>query len=212
MIGSNYIYAYLDPTVKKLYHYGDFAFDYEPFYVGKGQGNRIFDHLKVAKGIKKTPKGDNRHKTSRIKKILEKGLEPIMVVIFKNLSEDSSFVIEEALIDTIGRRDLGTGTLVNLTIGGDGLRSPSAETRLKISNSLKGKQAWNKGMTGVYSDETRAKISATLTGRKSIPLTDYQKECISKAHKGKFVSEETRKKLSESHKGQIAWNKGLKKK
>ena len=41
-------------------------------------------------------------------------------------------------------------------------------------------------------------------------MTEYQKLCISKRHKGKNVSEKTRQKLSNSHLGQIPWNKGKK--
>lgn len=94
------------------------------------------------------------------------------------------------------------------------------EMRNKMSKSLKGKKAWNKGLkmseeyciknkeahlghlpwnTGLnksgfsgkhHSEETKAKVSSKL--------------------KGRVVSEETRKKLSESHKGHAAWNKGIK--
>lgn len=209
-VRNHYVYAYLDPTIKKLYHYGDFGFAYEPFYVGKGIGNRMYDHLKVAKGIKKQPPTDNIHKINRIRSILKNGVDPIIVVVFKCLREDTALMAEEALIDTIGRRGIGDGPLVNKTIGGGGLRNPTPESREKMSKSHRGRDPWNKGKTGIYSDETRKKISASLTGRKSIPLTQYQKDCISMVHKNKIVSEETKKKLSDSHKGQIAWNKGLK--
>jgi len=76
----------------------------------------------------------------------------------------------------------------------------SAETRAKLSESHKGRTAWNKGKTGqipwnkgktgIYSAETRAKLSASKTGKK--------------------LSAETRAKMSASRKGRIAWNKGKK--
>jgi hypothetical protein len=43
-----------------------------------------------------------------------------------------------------------------------------------------------------------------------IPMSIKHKEKISNAHKGKKVSEETKLKISESCKGRIVWNKGIK--
>ena len=55
----------------------------------------------------------------------------------------------------------------------------SDETREKLSKSLKGKPAWNKG----------------------IPCKEEQKEAVSKANKGKVHSEEARKNMSLGQKG-----------
>ena len=48
---------------------------------------------------------------------------------------------------------------------------------------------------------------APMSGRR---LSDDHKKKISESHKGIKPSNETKKKLSESHKGQIPWNKGQK--
>jgi hypothetical protein len=64
------------------------------------------------------------------------------------------------------------------------------------------------GLDGSYmTEEIKAKISATMTG---VPKSETARANIRKAQVGKKVSDEARKKMSESSKGQVAWNKGLK--
>ena len=67
-------------------------------------------------------------------------------------------------------------------------RPCSAETKKKISESCKGRTAWNKGKTGIYSEEALAGMSENHKGK-------------SAWNKGKKLSPEHRKHLSESHKG-----------
>lgn len=76
----------------------------------------------------------------------------------------------------------------NLTYGGDGFGVFTDETLKKISESLKGKETWNKGKH--HSDETIQKIRQSL--------------------KGKPFTEERKQKISQSLKGKIPWNKGKK--
>ena len=95
----------------------------------------------------------------------------------------------------------------------------SEEHKIKISESMKGKPAWNRGKH--VSDETRKKISEGNKGKQvgeKHPLygkhhSDEAKERMSAAHKGKKLSEETKNKmgaakkgkhLSEEHKNKVA--------
>lgn len=118
----------------------------------------------------------------------------------------------------------------NLTFGGDG-GIPTEEARRK----MQGRTPWNKGKKGCYhaSDETKRKMSESLTGEKngffgkrhneetrrkiSESLTgksigmlgkhhsEETKQKLSVALKGKPLNEETKRKMSESRK--LYWQK-----
>ena len=63
-----------------------------------------------------------------------------MSIVADNLQWEEACRLEILLIKKYGRKDLHTGTLVNLTDGGDGHKGMSQSTKDKISNSLKGKR------------------------------------------------------------------------
>ena len=72
-------------------------------------------------------------------------------------------------------------------------KTHTEEARKKISESHKGKPAWNKGKT--MSEEFSRKMSEVKKGQ--VPW-----------NKGKTMSEEFSRKMSETCKGRIPWNKG----
>lgn len=111
--------------------------------------------------------------------------------IAKNLSEEAAFVLERELIKKLGRSDLGLGPLVNQTDGGEGTINISEETRKKL----------------IPTQEIIDKRRETRKGYRHSKKTRYK---IGLAHKGKHVSEETKKRLSESHLGQRGFWKGKK--
>lgn len=107
----------------------------------------------------------------------------------------------------------------NLTYGGDGclgivpwnkdkkglqqawnkgkkLKPTSEDTKKKLSESLKGKEPWNKGKH--LSEEYKKKLSES---HKGIIFTEEHKQKLSIALKGKPKSEEHRRKISECQKG-----------
>lgn len=80
-------------------------------------------------------------------------------IVFDNLTWEDACKIEAELIAKYGRIDLGTGTLVNLTDGGEGTlnRKATEETKQKISKARTGNIT--------HSDETKKKIGIKSKGR-----------------------------------------------
>lgn len=107
-----------------------------PFYVGYGKGNRMMAHLKEAKRSLAPTVGD--HKLNSIRQLLRDGKLPIIKKISECLSKEQACNLEIDLISKIGRADLGFGPLTNKTNGGDGNRCWDDESKLKVSNRLKG--------------------------------------------------------------------------
>jgi len=68
----------------------------------------------------------------------------------------------------------------------------SEEARKHISESQKGRVAWNKGKHGIYSEETLARIRTA----NSRPMLDECKLKISKALTGRKLSDNTKSKIS----------------
>jgi regulator of RNase E activity RraB len=112
-----YIYVYLDTRKKGSYSYGDFHFEYEPFYVGKGIGDRYLSHLRIANGSRK---GGNNLIISKIRSILNDGSEPTIIKIIEGLTKENYDIYEISTIKLIGKSCDGLGPLLNTTDGGDG--------------------------------------------------------------------------------------------
>jgi hypothetical protein len=150
------------------YTYAYLREDGSPYYIGKGKNNRAYNyHGKFVKVPSK-------------EKIL---------ILKNNLTEEAAFKHEIYMIAVFGRKDLGTGILINRTSGGDqppsskGLKR-SEETRKKLSKASLGKpkkyNVWNKGKC--WSSEIKDKISKSKKGK----IVD------------KIYTEERSKKISDS--------------
>ena len=164
----------MDPRKFGKYCYNglDICFLYEPFYIGKGCGDRHTDHTReVINEYKPT----NKIRYGKISHIIKDGLSPIVFILEENLSLEDSYLKEVKYISIIGRIDLKSGTLSNLTNGGDGGKGMSPITKDYFSKlfSGSGNPMFGKSRYGIenpffnknHSLETKSKISAKNFGR-----------------------------------------------
>lgn len=119
---------------------------HKPFYVGKGNANRMMHHFYQRR----------RCKNPSLKRVLLEidslGLKPIYEKILYNVNESVALLKEIETISLLGRLDLGTGPLCNLTGGGE-----------------QGSSSW--------SPQTRERKSlAELAKQKGRPVTQYQND------------------------------------
>jgi hypothetical protein len=152
------------------------------FYIGKGMGNRD-RNIRGSRSI---------HHLNIVQKVqCTLGYKGIKVVRLKdNLTEEESFVWEKHFISFYGRQDLGVGSLINLTDGGDGISGfvPSQETRLLQSERAKQRLA---------KPEERHILSERARKRLADP---EQRRRLSESAKRAFSKPETRKRMSDSAK------------
>lgn len=129
-----------------------------------------------------------------------------VIIIHENLSWDEACQLEIKYIAQVGRLDLGLGTLVNMTSGGEGQYgrkwTDKQRANIKLAITLNPQVAWNKGITGLYkhTEESKQKISKASTGRRHTTGTKLK---IIMGNKGKKRSEETCNKISKINKGKV---------
>lgn len=214
MLNHTYVYIYLNPLKPGVYKYGEYLFEYEPFYVGKGIKQRFLSHV-----CESDEKCINKLKHNVINKIKKNNfdLKDYIFKLHEEITDSVACEKEIELIKLIGRRDKKLGPLTNLTDGGEGAsgRFLSEEAKQKISSARKKakmsdetKQKIRDANLGKkHSDITKQKISETNKGR---VISDEHRSQVSNALKGKKKSDEHRQHISESGKGRIPWNKGKK--
>jgi NUMOD3 motif len=155
-----YTYVYIDPSR-----------DNEPIYIGKGFASRMHIHMK---------RTDRHPLTRRLQKMARNNIEPIIGCLCKDIDEELALLCEEEAIDLYGRKDLGKGTLLNLTDGGEGASGlvMSEEAKRKLSEHFSGKtrpEEHRAKMRKPKSEEHRRKVRAANIGKKQSPETIEKK-------------------------------------
>ena len=151
-----YTYIYRDPRPTKMR---------QPVYVGKGQGRRAWQHWEK-----------HRYHNTAFNNFLtllrREALEPIIEIVQDGLEEAEAFFEEIRLIALYGRRDLKTGSLFNLTDGGEGfagaLRTDSWRANISAAHSTPAARtaqkdrATSRWADAEYRDKTVAAIRIAL--------------------------------------------------
>ena len=188
-----YVYVFLDPRKIGQYNYGEFIFENEPFYAGKGKNGRI-NWWKQCKDENCRKDLRDTLKILRLKEIIKDSLEPIVIKLYDKLSEENAFELETYVISII-KRTCDGGPLLNFLEGGNGGESITRRInkehvrRLYLGRKKKG-----------FSKMPETTKQALINSRKNWKPTDEQRRHYSEANRkkqlGKKPSLETKLKQS----------------
>lgn len=114
-----YVYVYLEP-------------DGTPYYIGKGYDDRDTEHIGACR--RKETRNECPDFYIKLREMLDAGIvDPPRRRLVINLSLPTARILEKFFIDALGRIDLGTGPLTNLTDG----RKPGPKVKQRISRALR---------------------------------------------------------------------------
>jgi hypothetical protein len=182
-LNNFYTYIWRDPK------------DHTIRYVGKGTGRRVWQHLLSPK-YQVGAMLNKRHSA---------GYVCLPQIIWAN-SEAEALELEVFLISEIGRLDLGTGSLFNLTDGGDGTSghkwSPESHARRAKAISIGKKGKPNGPMSASHRAAIGRSVKGKTVGRK---LSAERRQQISDQQRGRKPSPELVAKRAEGIR--IWWQK-----
>lgn len=144
-----YVYFIMDPRSS------------QPFYVGKGNGNRMMYHEAAARG---NYCDGNKPHHDKIREILQEGLSPVYLKVVDDVDETTALNREREFIELYGRECVGTGILLNISAGGN------------ASGGRRDKPVRQYDLEGNFmQDFVNAKIAAQETGANQSYITQVCK-------------------------------------
>lgn len=154
MKNKYYVYVYLDQRNPGIWRFEDKIFEYKPFYIGKGTGDR--DNVHVRPHMLRV----NSFKSNMIKGIISETNEiPIHYRVYENITQDEAIDLEKKMIASFGRRDNKTGILTNCTDGGEGANNFSEQLK-KTMGSTHAKIVYQYNLSGELIKKWDSVISA----------------------------------------------------
>jgi len=187
-----YVYVYYDPRPLKLN---------QPVYVGKGTGDRDISHW--SRG------SHNKLFQDFISHLKKRGLIASFQRMLETESEEDAFAKEIELIALYGRRNIKTGTLFNLTDGGEGASGMVKTAAQRAIDGKFTKEHWKKPeyRTKVVAAQTAAQNTPkalAIKSKNSTKLWQQQHEVMAAGIKAARSTEESKAKTSAQAKAQWA--------
>jgi len=192
-----YCYILLNPLKPWRFIYKNpdgkpYKFNYEPFYVGKGQGKRALTHLMESY----LREDENTLKVNIIRKIMRLSKNKRYTVSYnKGLTEQEAFDYEIKMIKIIGRRNINTGSLSNMKEGG-GSVGTVYKSRVGYKHSEETKKKMSDSRNNISKDKMK-EINDKINYTKSNKSVEEKKKF---SEKMKLQNEITQKKRYETMK------------